>query len=338
MPGLNPIVETDTTKKVPRYTVRKILTNEETNAFKGTFAEEKHYPVVLKEDADVYTEDGELLLRFRKNVLSKKAIDDAYEAMKDFMKRTTTDRGIASGSNRGLTTGHQAAVRSNILGYFDKWSISQRATFKRSGIKFPGTCRLTTFNVKYPEKWKRIVPLIKEIDAEYKRLCPDEYKSQRRAAKRTPYHIQGTAFSTITTNFNFRTAAHQDSGDWPEGFGNLVVIERGTPYEGCYTGFPQYGVAVDCRTGDFLAMDVHQIHGNTPKTPASDDSIRLSLVSYMREQIVKKCKEQPMYDAQGLEKRLQSFRNRKSQKNKAIRNAAKNETRKKSKSKSVGKQ
>jgi hypothetical protein len=316
---MDPIVSIDKSKKVPVYTVKKILTNEETNAFKGKFIENKHYPVVLKEDADVYTEEGELLLRFRKDVLSKKAIDDAYEAMKDFMKRTTTDRGIASGSDRGLTTGHQTAVRSNILGYFDKWSISQRATFKQSGIKFPGTCRLTTFNVKYPEKWKQVVPLIKEIDAQYKLLCPEEHTSQRQAAKKTPFHIHGTAFSTITTNFNFRTAAHQDSGDWPEGFGNLVVIERGTPYEGCYTGFPQYGVAVDCRTGDFLAMDVHQLHGNTPKTPASDDRIRLSLVSYLREQIVKKCKGQPMYDAQRLEKKLQAFRDRKSQKNKGLR-------------------
>lgn len=312
----NPIVKKDVSKRVPRYTVRAILSDADTNALKGTFIEAHQYPVVLKEDADVYTEDGELLLRFRKQVLSKKAIDEAYDAMKEFVLRTTTDRGIASGSNRGLTTGHQVAVRSNILGYFDKWSISQRATFKRSGIRYPGTCRLTTFNVKHPEKWKRIVPLVKEIDRQYERLCPEEYKSQRRAARKTPYHIQGTAFSTITTNFNFRTAAHQDSGDWPEGFGNLVVIERGAPYEGCYTGFPRYGVAVDCRTGDFLAMDVHQLHGNTPKTPATDDSVRLSLVSYLREKIVTKCKEQPMYDAQALERKLQSFRNRKAIQNK----------------------
>ena len=312
----NPIVKKDVSKRVPRYTVRAILSDADTNALKGTFIEAHQYPVVLKEDADVYTEDGELLLRFRKQVLSMKAIDEAYDAMKEFVLRTTTDRGIASGSNRGLTTGHQVAVRSNILGYFDKWSISQRATFKRSGIRYPGTCRLTTFNVKYPEKWKRIVPLVKEIDRQYERLCPEEYKSQRRAARKTPYHIQGTAFSTITTNFNFRTAAHQDSGDWPEGFGNLVVIERGAPYEGCYTGFPRYGVAVDCRTGDFLAMDVHQLHGNTPKTPATDDSVRLSLVSYLREKIVTKCKEQPMYDAQALERKLQSFRNRKAIQNK----------------------
>jgi hypothetical protein len=108
----------------------------------------------------------------------------------------------------------------------------------------------------------------------------------------------------VTTNLNFRTAAHFDSGDWTDGFGNLVVIERGTPYKGAHTGFPQYGVAVDCRTGDFLAMDVHQIHGNTPLIPGDETTERLSLVSYLRENIVKNCKGQPLYDPVLLHKRI----------------------------------
>jgi hypothetical protein len=197
---------------------------------------------------------------------------------------------------------------SNIIGFFDKWTIGQKGTFKRSGIKKPGECRYTSFNANYPEKFQRIVPLIKEIDEQYEQLCPAEYASQRKAAKSTPFHIKGTAFSTITTNLNFRTAAHQDTGDWPEGFGNLVVIERGAPYKGSYTGFPQYGVAVDCRQGDFLAMDVHQIHGNSPYYPEDDTSQRISLVSYLREGIVKRCGNQELYDAQKLEKKFQKWR------------------------------
>ena len=67
----------------------------------------------------------------------------------------------------------------------------------------------------------------------------------------------------------------------------MVVLEKGT-YRGGYTGFPQYGVAVDVRSGDFLAMDVHQLHGNEP-IDGDEGSERLSIVSYMREGIVKKC-------------------------------------------------
>lgn len=305
---MNPIVNIDKSGKIPLYTVRKILSDAETELFKGKFMEERHFPIVLKDDADVQDEAGNYIIRFRKNVLSHKAIDDAYDALKEFITHTSTDRGIASGSGKGVLTGAKKPVMSNILGYFDKWSVSQKSTFKRSGIKMPGQCRLCAFNVKFPDKWKRVVPLIQEIDAQYEKLCPTEHADQFKAAKQTPYHIRGTSFSTITTNLNFRTAAHTDSGDWPNGFGNLVVIEKGSSYEGNYTGFPQYGCAVDCRNGDFVAMDVHEVHGNTPMKPKDDTSKRLSLVSYLREGIIKKCKGGKLYDAQKLEKRLNAWR------------------------------
>jgi len=67
-------------------------------------------------------------------------------------------------------------------------------------------------------------------------------------------------------------------------------------------------VAADCRTGDFLAMDVHQVHGNTPKNPKEDDSIRLSLVNYLRQNIVKNCQHEKLYNPQKLENRIQTWR------------------------------
>lgn len=304
---MNPVVSKKE-GKIAVYTVKKLLTDEETHDCLAKFMADKNYPLVIKEDADVYNEEGALLLKFRKGVLSQNKIDDAYEAMKEFIKRKTTDRGVASGSEVGLGTGQKTAVMSNIIGYFDKWGISQKATFKRSGIRYPGPCRLTSFNVQYPENFEKIVPLIQEIDEQYEKLCPEEYADQRKAAKSTPFHIKGTAFSTITTNLNFRTAAHKDKGDWPTGFGNLVVIEKGAPYSGAYTGFPQYGVAVDCRNGDFLAMDVHQVHGNSPMEPKDETSQRISLVSYLREGIIKKCQGQKMYDAEKLEKKFDRWR------------------------------
>jgi hypothetical protein len=301
---MNPIIKIDRSKKIPVYTVRKIIDDATINAYERRFLEEKDFKVVLDSDADVYTESGDLLLRFRKNVLSQTNIDAAYEAMKSLIRRKTRDRGIASGSNKSLKTGEKTGVRSNIMGYFDKWSVQQKSMFKKSGVKAPGPCRLTRFTATEPEKWKKVIPLIQDIDRLYKELCPKEHASQYKAALSTPFHIPKTAFSTITTNLNFRTAAHHDTGDWHEGFGNLIVIERGSSYKGAHTGFPQYGVAVDCRTGDFLAMDVHQLHGNTPLIQKDETSQRLSLVSYLRENIVKNCKEQSMYDPQKLQQKI----------------------------------
>ena len=92
-----------------------------------------------------------------------------------------------------------------------------------------------------------------------------------------------------------------------DGFGNLMVIEdheNPNKYRGAYTGFPQYGVAANVRTGDFLAMDVHEWHANTEFKPVNkvkgtykqkdvDNQWhynRLSIVCYLREKMIR-CKD-----------------------------------------------
>ena len=136
----------------------------------------------------------------------------------------------------------------------------------------------------YPEQFKKLIPLIKEIDQLYKKYAPEYYAKQKKKANQTPFHISDTAFTTITTNVNFQTAVHTDKGDDPEGFGNLAVIERGI-YKGGETCFPQYGIGVDVRTGDIIYMDVHQPHGNLPIEPETEDAQRLSIVCYLRKSI-----------------------------------------------------
>jgi hypothetical protein len=64
------------------------------------------------------------------------------------------------------------------------------------------------------------------------------------------------------------------------------VVERGDPYNGGYTVFPRFRIAVNLRTGDFLGMDVHEIHGNCRLTARYEDRPdygRISLVCYCRE-------------------------------------------------------
>ena len=45
-----------------------------------------------------------------------------------------------------------------------------------------------------------------------------------------------------------------------------------TRYEGGLLGFPQYGVALDVRQGDFCAVNVHEWHCNTRITPSIDNT------------------------------------------------------------------
>jgi hypothetical protein len=239
---------------------------------------------IIEDDADVYTKEGNLLLRFRKNKLNKNNIEDFYENVIDFAITPTTNRGSASGSKK-KNIYDNPKIMSNIIGYFDKLSPRQKFKYKQQGKSIPKiTARETRFVSDYPEKYKKLIPLIKEIDKYYNKYMPQQYAKQKKKANQTPYRISNTAFTTVTTNVNYQTAVHTDKGDDVEGFGNLVVIEHGK-YKGGETCFPQYGIGIDVRSGDILFMDVHQPHGNLPVELNTKDAKRLSIVSYLRKNI-----------------------------------------------------
>jgi hypothetical protein len=173
---------------------------------------------------------------------------------------------------------------TNIIGYFDKLSPKQKELMRIQGKKINVTARETRFNMDYPEKFKELLPLIKEIDIYYKKYIPENYSKQIKKAKQTFFRIPTTSFTTLTTNVNLQTTVHLDRGDDNDGFGNLAVIENGK-YTGGETCFPQYGIGVDVRTNDILYMDVHEAHGNLPIILEEPDAKRLSIVCYLRKSV-----------------------------------------------------
>ena len=104
-------------------------------------------------------------------------------------------------------------IKTAILGYFDKWSPKQKFLFKKLRMKTPIEVRETMYNADEEEKYKLIIPYIKQIDNLYKKYIPDKYKKQRKKADETEFKIEGTAFTTVTTNINFQTTIHKDTGD-----------------------------------------------------------------------------------------------------------------------------
>jgi hypothetical protein len=192
-------------------------------------------------------------------------------------------------------------VASNPIGFYES---------SKNFAELP--CRLTHFTRTNYKNYKDGLPFIQKIDNMFEKLIPESHQKQlSRANQKMHLKIPETAFSTITINRNFRTALHKDAGDFSEGFGNLTVIERGS-YHGGYTVFPQFGVGVDVRSGDFLAMDVHQWHSNTAIFETDEDKklnskldkvyndnpavgtvgldknyTRLTFVCYLREKILK---------------------------------------------------
>lgn len=288
------------------YHVDKDIPDDKMDKFKNTFVKPSQINLVLKDDADVYTETGKLLLRFRKKKLNQPNIDAFYDNVIDFAKNSTSNRGSASGS-QSKNIYDNPKIMTNIFGYFDRFSPSQKAKMTKANKKLLGV-RECRFNMDYPDKYKKTLPLIQEIDRYYKQYIPDNYAKQRKKANQTPFRITDTSFTTVTTNINFQTTIHKDSGDDEEGFGNLVVIEKGK-YTGGETCMPQYGIGVDVRTGDVLYMNVHEWHGNLPIKKETAETQRLSVVCYLRHRVWERTKNKTRKFMLNHNKTVRNLRN-----------------------------
>jgi hypothetical protein len=315
---------------VKEVIVKAKLSDDQLKAREGSYFTEKDADTIFSEDVDVYAEDPDatdgkrLLARLRKNVIPHDIVKIAW---KNFYNASAAsrNRGAAAGpidlkskywtrrkptqiqghSARYIQNGKVSKMRvnnnvfSSVLGYFEQ-------------TPFMGLpCRLTSYTQRYFEEYKAGIPYIECIDDLFKKLVPERYSVQYKQAHDKPqFQIADTAFSSVTINRNFRTGLHRDDGDLRTGFGNLSVIERGR-YEGGYTLFPRYRIGFDLRTGDFLAMDVHEWHCNTEMKESASDKVfnkklpeiyknnkelgtqgvekpysRISFVCYLREKLI----------------------------------------------------
>ena len=265
------------------YKLKRILDDQQAAKLKTQYLDDSHYNMLITNDADGYDAyTGQLLFRYRKGVIPYDLLKTGYESFKDSIELTES-RGAASGSSHkrirkdgsisNITVGNK--VESGSVGYMDKSAM----------IHY---CRKTAFAKKYFNKFKAGIPFVQFIDQKYEELCPEHYARQKAIALGTNqnYVIADTSFTTVTVNKNFRTAVHQDAGDFQDGFGNLIVYREGH-YDGGYFVLPEYAVAIDMQNNDLLFADVHRWHGNTEITNKSEDWLRISFVLYYREYMYK---------------------------------------------------
>jgi hypothetical protein len=298
------------------FVVTKRWSDAEMKAREGEFFDLASYDHVVNRSVDIYVPDGardsnklRLLCCFRRRVISRDLTESAFEALLPMAQTSkTTNRGIAAGKvdlskmsptivglaspgrhkspviyANGTQSQYSVAnpVNSFIAGYFDQPILKH----KREAVGPP--CRLTTFSRDHVESWKQVIPLIREIDKLYAYYLIDKYTELKTVTSRVPeYMINSTIFSTVTVNYNWRTASHVDKGDYRNGYSVLTVCEQGT-WDGCYLGYPQYGICIDVREGDLAIVDPHEYHCNTELHLQSDDAVRLSMVLYFREGMLK---------------------------------------------------
>ena len=173
-------------------------------------------------------------------------------------------------------TTYANAVLSGIAGWFDRYP---RIPYGRA----------TAYTQHHFDKFKLSFPFLQSLNRGFKELLPWRWQNQKNAIDTIDpaFVVPGTVFTTITVNKTFRTAAHYDAGDFADGLSNLLVLSNNGNYSGGYLVFPEYRIAVNVRPGDLLLVNNHEImHGNTPIVMHDEVAERISLVCYLRENML----------------------------------------------------
>jgi hypothetical protein len=176
-------------------------------------------------------------------------------------------------------------VRCGVAGHFEKIA----------GLP----CRKVGFSNKNPLKHEILIDLAKEIEEVHRTRCETSYKYHREKADECPAELlfKDTIYSTMTLNYDFRTACHSDKGDLVGGLSTLTILEDCPEnYTGFYLGLPEYKIAFDIRDGDTLIFNAHEKHANTEYKVLTDrlpvDTLtkenyagRIAIVCYLRDKL-----------------------------------------------------
>ena len=268
--------------------VKKLFSDEDIKLKEGNWFEESDikYPII-NSNTDVYRIDDNgdlhLLLKFRKNAIPDKLLKIGWDSYKDLAKAS---RG--RGASAGLINTNSQYWGKRKLVDTKKWSTGYLNPKGLELYDLYSPLDITEIfekcnecDIKYPDnilKEDCILLLIKNLNGISKMKVNNQV-----ASNPIGFYEAGKNFADLPCRLTHFTRTNFDK--YNQGlpfiqhinklfkkFGNLTVIERGK-YHGGYTIFPQYGVAIDLRKNDFVAMDVHQWHCNTPMYETEEDKI-----------------------------------------------------------------
>jgi hypothetical protein len=279
--------------KMKTIRLKTALTDDEMKPIIGAKLTERHFDTLITEDTDVYTPEGALLLRFRKNQIPNNLCRIAYDTLR-VIKMPPTNRGIAGlgqsipyAVKRDGTRSKTRHMTWEMLKQFGlRDSSSAVIGFMDRYARFP-YCRACAFNLKDPGAFKRVTPFIQVVSDLFAKHVPDRFAAQKDYVARInkDFTIPKTVFTTVTVNNNWQSTVHTDSGDFAGGFGVLTALRAGH-YTGGYLVLPRYKVAVDIHTTDILFYNVHEWHGNSPFFGIKKQYERVSCVFYARTKMV----------------------------------------------------
>ena len=173
-------------------------------------------------------------------------------------------------------TNYAQTVMSGIAGYFDRYP---RIPYGRA----------TAYTENNYDTFSKCYPYLHKLNDQFRELIPNRWKAQNAEANKLDprFRIDGTVFTTLTVNHNWRTACHRDAGDLTTGFSNIcgVTGPEGKGWRGGQFILPEYRIAINLQPGDMLLVNNHEgIHGNDELI--GDDNDRMTIVAYFREKML----------------------------------------------------
>ena len=279
-----------------------------------------HYDDIITNDFTGYDENGDIIFKFHKKAI--KNADKYRDILRNRGKQKTNNRGSATGvanlkgfpkkavklihptTNEELPENHKlvSIKYENENGKISKRCVSNYSRGSAVGYfdnvgKLP--CREVGWTKNNPEKQSVLVELAEEVEEAFKKTDKSKYEFQKDMASKSPFTFGDTCFSTMTINYDFRTAAHKDKGDLVNSLSTLTIFEdKPNNYQGFYLGLPEYKVCFDIRDSDTLVFNAHEFHCNTeykvlsnalPKDDMTGNSFagRTAVVLYLRNRLHK---------------------------------------------------
>ena len=287
----------------------------------GEFYDKEHYNKIITESQYGFDEEGNLLFCFIKDAIKQENRKKYKDIIRSCCKQKTKNRGASAGAcdlryfpkkavslcnkdgeefkdgkdrysvfykdanGKVVNRCQSNMVRSGVAGYFDAVA----------GLP----CRKVGWSNKNPLKHDSLIELAKEIEENHMVYCNNSYNYHRKKADEVPQNLlfKDTIYSTMTLNYDFRTATHKDKGDLEGGLSTLTIFEDVPDnYTDFYLGLPEYKIAFDVRDGDTLIFNAHEFHANTDFKVLSKkltvDGLsgnnfagRMSVVCYMRNKL-----------------------------------------------------
>lgn len=199
------------------------------------------------------------------------------EEMLPLDRDTQIERATHALKNYISETNYAQSVMSGVAGFYGRYPR----------IPWGRAC---AYNEKHPEKFEMSFPYLRKLDKMFAELLPKRHSVQKAATQKVDprFVIDSTAFTTLTVNHNWRTAAHLDAGDLGPGFSNISGVSKNGGWKGGHLVVPEYRAAVAIQPGDLLLVANHTaIHGNTELFPneGQEEPDRLTIVAYFREDL-----------------------------------------------------